>query len=62
MEFFVIVILAVLGAAFVVGGIVGYRKSERTIGKVVSAGAIAAGVVMWAIIIFIIPVTSVVGP
>ena len=62
MEFFIITALAVLGVAFVVGGIIAYRKSESTLGKAVSAGAIAAGVVMWFIIVFITPVTSVIGP
>jgi len=61
-EFFIITALAVLGVAFVVGGIIGYRKSESALGKAVSAGAIAAGIVMWAIIVFITPVTSVIGP
>jgi hypothetical protein len=62
MDFFVAAALAVVGAAFIVGGIVGYRKSEGATGKAVSAGAIAAGIVMWAVIIFITPVTRVVGP
>jgi len=61
MEFFIIIVLAVLGAAFIVGGIVGYRKSKGTLGKAISAAAIAAGIVMWAIIIFVVPVTRVVG-
>ena len=62
MEFFIIAALAVLGVAFVVGGIIGYRKSKSALGKAVSAGAIAAGIVMWAIIVFITPVTRVIGP
>ncbi|MDP3878967.1 MAG: hypothetical protein Q8Q07_01505 [Dehalococcoidales bacterium] len=62
MEFFIITVLAVLGAALVVGGIVGYLKSEGTRNKVISAAAVAAGVVMWAVILFIVPVTTVGGP
>jgi len=62
MEFLLIIVLAVLGAAFVVGGIVGYRKSKGALAKAISAAAIAAGIVMWAIIIFVVPVTRVVGP
>ena len=46
-------ILGVLGAACIVGGIVGYRKSEGTRAKVISAAAIAAGVVMWAVTLLI---------
>ena len=61
MEFLLIIVLAVLGAAFIVGGIVGYRKRKGALDKAISAAAIAAGIVMWAIIIYVIPVTRVVG-
>jgi len=56
MEFFIIVVLAVLGVAFIAGGIVGYRKSEKVLAKVISAAAIAAGIAMLAIILFVTPV------
>ncbi|MFC1955896.1 hypothetical protein ACFLWZ_05150 [Chloroflexota bacterium] len=62
MEFLILIILGVLGAACIGGGIVGYRKSESARAKVISAAAIAAGVVMWAIILLITPVSSSVGP
>ncbi|MFC1958788.1 hypothetical protein ACFLV6_02615 [Chloroflexota bacterium] len=62
MEFLILIVLGVLGAACIVGGIVGYRKSESARAKVISAAAIAAGVVMWAVIIFIMPVSSSIGP
>ena len=62
MEFLILIVLGVLGAAFIVGGIVGYRKSESARAKVISAAAIAAGVVMWAVILLITPVSSSVGP
>jgi len=55
MEFLILIVLGVIGAACVVGGIVGYRKSESTKAKVISAAAIAAGVVMWAILLLVIP-------
>ena len=55
MEFLILIVLGVIGAACVVGGIVGYRKSESTKAKVISAAAIAAGVVMWAILLMVIP-------
>ena len=61
MEFLILIVLGVLGAACIVGGIVGYRKSESVRAKVISAAAIAAGVVMWAVIIFIMPVSSSIG-
>ena len=62
MEFITAVILGILGAALIAGSIVGYRKSESARAKAISAATIAAGVVMLAVIIFIIPVTKVVGP
>ena len=49
-------ILGVLGAALVVGGIVAYRRSTRTNVRVFSAAAIAAGVVMWAAVLLTVPV------
>ena len=57
MEFLILIVLGVIGAACVVGGIVGYRKSASTKAKVISAAAIAAGVVMWAILLLVIPVS-----
>jgi len=62
MEFIISVILGILGAALIAGGIVGYRKSESARAKAISAAAIAAGVVMLVIIVFIIPVTRIVAP
>ncbi|MFC1894085.1 hypothetical protein ACFLYR_08780 [Chloroflexota bacterium] len=62
MDFLILIVLGVLGAACIVGGIVGYRKSESARAKVISAAAIAAGVVMWAVILLITPVSSSVGP
>ena len=58
MEFIIIAALGILGAALVVGGIVGYRKSERAGVKTVSAASIASGVVMWALILFTMPASS----
>ena len=48
--------LAVLGAALLVGGIVGYKKSSSTLAKVISAAAAAAGLAIWMIILFVTPV------
>jgi len=61
MEFLILIVFGVLGAACIVGGIVGYRKSESARAKVISAAAIAAGVVMWAVILLITPVSSSIG-
>ena len=61
MEFIIAAILGILGAAFIAGGVVGYRKGESARAKAISAAAIAAGVVMLAAILFIMPVTRVAG-
>ena len=51
-------ILSILGAALIVGGIVGYRRSHKTGARTFSAAAIAAGVVMWIIVLVTIPVSG----
>jgi drug/metabolite transporter (DMT)-like permease len=58
MDFLIIVTLGVLGAALVAGGFVAYRRSERTGVKAMSAAAIAAGIVMWAVILVSTPVSQ----
>ena len=57
MTFVIIAILGILGAALIVGGIVGYRKSVRPSIKTLAAASIAAGVVMWALILLTTPVS-----
>lgn len=52
------IVLAVLGAALVVGGIVAYRGSRSTGGRAGGAALVAAGVAMWAIILVTVPVSS----
>lgn len=61
-EFIIKLILGILGAALVAGGIIAYRGSERTSVKTLGAAAIAAGVVMWAAIVFTTSVTHEIGP
>lgn len=51
-------ILGILGAALIAGGIVAYRGSRRTGIRSFGAAAIAAGVVMWAIVAVTIPLSS----
>jgi hypothetical protein len=58
MEFLIIAILGILGAALIAGGIVMYRKSESTNGRAFGAAAIAAGVVMLVIIIIVTPASQ----
>jgi hypothetical protein len=62
MEFIIIATLGILGAALIVGGIVGYRKSVRAGVKTLAAASIASGVVMWALILFTTPVSVSYGP
>ena len=57
MEYMLLITLSVLGAAFITGGVVGYRKSNSTRGKAISAAFIAAGVVMLAILLIVTPVS-----
>ncbi len=51
-------ILAILGAAFIVGGIVAYRGSVGTGVRAFGASAVAAGVVMWAVVLLTVPVST----
>ena len=57
-EFVVPLTLAILGAALIIGGIVAYRGSTRTGVRSFGASAVAAGVVMWAVVLFTLPVQS----
>ncbi len=54
-------ILAVLGAALIVGGIVAYRGSMSTGGRTFGAASVAAGVAMWAIILVTVPMSTTSG-
>ncbi|MEE8374566.1 MAG: hypothetical protein V3R87_12730 [Dehalococcoidia bacterium] len=58
MEFLIILTLGIVGAALVAGGFVAYRRSDRTGVKAFSAAAVAAGVVMWATIVLVTPVSE----
>jgi hypothetical protein len=60
-EFIIKLVLGIVGAALIAGGIVAYRRSERTDVKTASAAAVAAGVVMWAAIVVTTSVTTEVG-
>ena len=51
------ILLGIIGAALIVGGIVMYRGSERVGVRALAAAAIAAGVVMWLFILLITPVS-----
>jgi hypothetical protein len=60
-DFIVTLILGIVGASLIAGGIVAYRKSESTRVKALSSAAVAAGLVMWAAIVVTTQVTSEVG-
>lgn len=51
-------ILAILGAASIVGGIVAYRGSATVGGRAFGAALVAAGVVMWVAVLATVPVSS----
>ena len=52
---------AILGAALIIGGIVAYRGSTRTGVRSFGASAVAAGVVMWAVVLLTVSVSTMGG-
>ncbi len=58
MGFFGLVLLGVVGAALIAGGIVGWRGTRRTGLRVMAASAVAAGAAMFVAIGAVIPVTT----
>lgn len=61
MEFRIIATLGILGAALIAGGIVTLRGSTRVGFRALGAGLIAAGAVMWIIILMTVPVSFTTG-
>ena len=59
MEFIVIAILGIFGAGMIAGGIFLYRNSTKTNPRAVGVASIAAGVVMWGLILLITPVFTI---
>jgi hypothetical protein len=51
-EFIIKIVLGIVGAGLIAGGIAGIVKSKDTGGKIWSVVAIAIGVVMWLVILF----------
>ena len=58
MAFFELVLLGVVGAALIAGGIVGYRGTRRTGVRAAAAAAVAAGVAMLLAVALVIPVSA----
>ena len=52
----IFIILSILGAASIAGGIVMYRKSTRPCERALGAYSIAAGIVMLGIVLITLPV------
>ena len=49
--------LAILGAGLIAGGFVSYRGSARVGVKAFGASAVAVGVMMWAVVLMVAPVS-----
>ena len=52
------IVLAIVGAGAIVGGIVAYRRSKRTGVRAFGASASAAGAVMWVIVLLTVPLST----
>ncbi|MFQ5968378.1 MAG: hypothetical protein ACE5MI_12345 [Acidimicrobiia bacterium] len=50
MDFVISVLLVILGAALIVGGVVAYRGSTAVAARALSAASVAAGLAMWFVI------------
>ena len=61
MEFIYIAIMGILGAALIAGGIVLYRKSTNANAKALAAAFMAAGIIMWGLILLVTPIFRVTG-
>ena len=53
----IIMTLALLGAALIAGGFVSYRGSARVGVRAFGASAVAVGVMMWAVVLMVAPVS-----
>ena len=60
-EFIVIAILGIFGAGMIAGGTFLYRNSSNTNPRALGVASIAAGVVMWGLILMVMPVSMVAG-
>ena len=56
--FVILAIIGVLGAAGIAGGIVLYRRGARASVRAFGAASVAAGTVMWAIVLVSTPISS----
>ena len=56
-DWIIIMALAILGAGLIAGGVVSYRGSERVGVRAFGAAAVAVGVMMWAVVMIVTPVS-----
>jgi hypothetical protein len=54
----ILLAFAILGAALLVGGVVAYRRSTRVGIKAFGAASVAAGLMMWAVVLVATPVST----
>ena len=57
-EFVITIVFVIAGAALIAGGVVMFRGNERRGQRAIGAAVIAAGLMMWAVILFITPISS----
>ena len=57
-QFALTIAFAIIGAALIVGGVVMFRGNERRGQRAFGAAGITAGLIMWAVILLITPVSS----
>lgn len=58
----ILLALATLGAGFMAGGVVAYRRSTRAGVKAFGAASVAVGIMMWAVMVMVTPVSQSGGP
>lgn len=58
----ILLTLAILGAGFMAGGVVAYRRSTKVGVKAFGAASVAVGVMMWAVVLVATPVSQSGGP
>lgn len=61
MEFAILALLGMLGAALIAGGAYAYRASVRVGVRTFAVAAIASGVIVWALLVYIAPVAVISG-
>ena len=54
----IVMALAILGVGFIAGVVVSYRGSTRVGVRAFGAAAVAVGVVMWAVVLIVTPVSQ----